>query len=153
MKSQSIQILAIQETHLHGMECFSIDGYSIMLSGSDLDVSIRNFTGVGFIVAPEAQRAITGFRAVNDRIAELRIRVPGGTLKILSCYAPHSKKPYDVRKNFYHDLLSNRKISTSHVSTMVLGDFNAKLFHRLPGEEDLLGDFVFTSPFSANLAS
>ena len=124
-----------------------------MLSGSDVDASIRNYTGVGFIVSPEAQKAVTGFRAVNDRIAELRIRVPGGTLKVLSCYAPHSKKPYDVRKKFYNDLLSNWKVSTSHTSTMVLGDFNAKLFHRLPGEEDILGSFVFASPFSVDLAS
>ena len=36
---------------------------------------------------------------------------------------------------------------------MVLGDFNAKLFHRLHGEEDLLGDFVFHSHFTIDLAS
>ena len=90
MQSQNIQILAIQETHLHGIQCFMIGGYSIMLSGSAVDASIRNYTGVGFIVAPEAQKAVSGFRAITDRIAELRIRVRGGNLKILSCYAPHS---------------------------------------------------------------
>ena len=34
---------------------------------------------------------------------------------------------------------------------MVLGDFNAKLYHRLPGEEEVLGDYVLNAPFSKAL--
>ena len=59
----------------------------------------------------------------------------------------------DVRKSFYNEVVANWNTSTAHTSTMVLGDFNAKLFHRLHGEDDLLGEFVFPSPFTIDLAS
>ena len=129
----------------------------MMLSGSEVDVSIRNYTGVGFIVAPEAQKAVTGFRAINDRIAEIKLRVAGGILKLLTCYAPHSGKQYSVRKQFYSELLQNWKTPPLNTSTIVLGDFNAKLFRRQPGEEedeeDFLGDFVFETPFRTTARS
>jgi len=152
MKTTIIAILAIQETHLRGMHDFNIFGYSIMLSGSTTQTKIgRNFSGVGFIIAPEVQPAVIGFRAVSYRIAELRLRVPRGTLQILSVYAPHSGRSYDIRKHFFDELLSCWKSPNLHSCTMVLGDFNAKLYHRLPGEEEVLGDYVFDSPFSRAL--
>ena len=147
MKQANIAVLVIQETRLRGIHDFSICGYSIMLSGSVLEVAGRNWSGVGFIIAPEVQLTVIGFRAISNRIAELSLRVPKGMLRIFSVYAPHSGRSYTIRKHFFNELHSSWKFPHEHSCTMVLGDFNAKLYQRLPGEEDVLGEHVFSAPF------
>lgn len=135
--------MAIQERHLRGIHDFSISGHSIMLSGSMTETIGRNFGGVDFIIAPVFQSPIVGFRAVNDQIAELRLLVPKGMLRILSVYAPHSGRTPEIRKDFFEELDFFWKPLNAHSCTMVLGDFNAKLYNRLPGEEGVLSDYVF----------
>ena len=146
MKAHGISVLCIQETQAKGQHNFYDGGFFVALSGCTLEKVGRANAGVGFVVAPWATRCIIGFRFFNDRLASLRLRVKGGELTVLSAYAPHSGYSYQTRKDFFDTLLQHWKPMGTHTSCIALGDFNAKLFNRLPGEEDVLGEHVFESP-------
>ena len=78
-------------------------------------------------------------------MSSVKLRVQGGKAAFISTYAPHSGKPYDERQRFYHELGVFVNKTTAHGPKFVLGDFNARLYRRLPGEEDLIGDAIFTN--------
>ena len=95
----------------------------------------------------EVQSAVVSFRVVNDRVVELRFRVPMGMFFCLSVCAPHS----DDLTKFENISLTNYFLVGNLQIRIVVSWFyytNAKLDHQLPGEEDVLGDYVFDSPFS-----
>lgn len=146
MEQRRIAVLRIQETQAKVQHTFYENGFLVVLSGCTEEISGRANAGVGFIVAPWATSAVAGFRLFSDRLACLRLRVKGGLLNVLSAYAPHSGHSYQVRKLFFDDLLSQWKPTGAHTCCIALGDFNAKLFGRMPGEQDVLGAFVFPSP-------
>ena len=123
----------------------------VYLSGSRKDD--RNYIGVGFIVAPWAKTAVITFHAVTERIGSLRLKVPGGTLTILSVYAPHDKHPFEDRHQFFSDVVAHTKSDTKHHATMVLGDFNAKLGCVMVGEENMIGEHVFYCPLTGGNTS
>ena len=73
MMAEGISILCIQETHLQEAEHFEEDGFSVFLSGACKD-GCRSYAGVGFIVAPWAIQSIVSFKAIDDRMASLRVK-------------------------------------------------------------------------------
>lgn len=141
MTNENIDVLCIQETHLNGAEYYEMDGFMVYLSGSRKDD--RNYTGVGFIVAPWTKTAVITFHAVTERIGSLRLKVHGGTLTILSVYAPHDKHPFEDRHQFFSDVVAHTKSDTKHHATMVLWDFKAKFVCVMVGEENMIGEHVF----------
>ena len=146
MKAHGIAVLCIQETHVKGQRHVYDDGFLVVLSVRMEEKAGRANAGVGFIVAPWATPCIMGFRFYSDRLASLRIRAKGGVLGTFSAYAPHSGYNYETRKEFFDDLLKQWRPTSAHTCCIALGDFNAKLFSRLPGEEDVLGEHVFRCP-------
>ena len=151
MKHNGIAVLAMQETHVKGMHHFYQDGFLVILSGEDAEKAGRSWSGVGFVIASSALQSIVGFRMINDRLVSLKLRVAGGLLHVIAAYAPHSDYRYEVRKDFFDQLLSAWGTVGSHTCTMALGDFNAKLFDQMPGDEDVIGRFLFRSPVRQDL--
>ena len=74
------------------------------------------------------------------------MKVKGGVLTIITAYAPHSGYKYAQRKMFFDGLESMWKPSRDHDCTVVLGDSNAKLYQKFASDNDVLGDYVLTSP-------
>ena len=103
----------------------------------------RSFAGVGFIVSPRVLSAVVCFKSVSDRLAILRVKVSGGMLNFVSAYAPQSALPFEQRFNFFSDLAKAVPPATTHSSTLVMGDFNARLGGVGPGEENIIGPFAF----------
>ena len=152
MKRRRIAVLCIQETHVKGSHCFTQDGFLVILSGVPETSDGRSYTGVGFIVAPWAVASVRSFQLINDRLASLKLCVSGGKLNILSAYAPHSGHSYESRKEFFDQLVLAWKPMSAHSSTIALGDLNAKLFHRTPADEDIIGQYLFESQLRKEMA-
>ena len=62
---------------------------------------------------------------------------------LFSAYASHSGYAYPDRQSFYHDLGDFVNNVSAHGPKFILGDFNARLYRRLPGEEDFIGPHLF----------
>ena len=125
MCKQRIAILCIQETRIKASPHYvSEDGFTVILSGST-DVE-REFAGVGFIVAPWARSSVVSFLQWSNRLASLKIRVPGGVLGIVGGYAPHSGYPFDDRQKLFDELgIVYRRTSVNGLK-MISGDMNAR---------------------------
>ena len=142
MSQREMDVLCIQETHLNGAECYTREGYAVFLSGCR-DSAERSYAGVGFIVSPRIRSAVVAFKACDDRIATLRLKIHGGMLTVLSVYAPHNGIDYDIRHTFYHSLQDHIRRTTENSTSYVLGDFNARLLQRKAGEEDIIGPHLY----------
>lgn len=105
MKTLRINVCCLQETHVRGATYFMHNGYLVILSGQTDDSKNHRNTGVGFIVSPPACKSVIGFHLLSDRLAMLKLKVSGGCLHVLCGYAPHSGYHYQVRRDFFHELV------------------------------------------------
>ena len=104
MEERDIGILCLQETHCAGADYFlRNDGYLVIQSGGPN--AMREWAGVGFLVAPAFRRSVLGFNQFSDRIASLKLKVLGGQMTILTAYAPHSGHDYAIRRSFFDVLM------------------------------------------------
>ena len=101
MLKLSIDILCIQETHTIGSAYFINDDFLIILSSGE--VQQRSYAGVGFIVSTRVRHAVSGFLQHSDRLASLRVRVPGGEACFVSVYAPTNEYCFEVWQSFYYE--------------------------------------------------
>ena len=144
MKANKAALMCLQETHVPGSAYYEVDGYSVILSGSEGAES--RCAGVGFIVAPRLKKAVVSFCQYSPRLASIRIRVTGGCAVFISSYAPHSGHSFEDRSVFYTDLEAFAEKQKTHGPTYILGDMNARLHRRAPDEIDILGPNVFGNP-------
>jgi len=146
MNEMSIDILCLQETHRPGSEYYITDGGFLIIFSGSAETDGNETAGVGFLVAPSLRKSTVGFRQQSARMASLKLRVTGGKAVICSAYAPHSGRPVDERKQFYADLGSFLASMSRHGPLLLLGDFNARIHRRYPGEESIIGEYVFGKP-------
>ena len=146
MAQRNISILCMQETQCKGLHHFMQNGFLIILSGVAEESCGRANAGVGFIVAPWAIGSIIGFTLFSDRLSMLRVRVSGGNLNLITAYAPHSGHKLALRQSFFHHMQQIWRPLSAHTATIAMGDWNAKLYRRFCGEEDIIGKYVFESP-------
>ncbi|CAK0887303.1 unnamed protein product, partial [Prorocentrum cordatum] len=102
--------------------------------------------GVGFIVHPSFRHSVVGFCQATDRMASLKLRIPGGKAVIFSAYAPHSGYEFRRRFDFFTSLSEFVSTRSAHGPKLVLGDMNAKLYGQLDGESDAVGPYIFKHP-------
>ena len=152
MKENGISILCIQETHVIHTDHYIEDGFSIFLSGAGENVS-RSYAGVGFIVAPWAIAAVVSFKAISDRLANLRVKVTGGVLNLVTAYAPHDGYDFNIRHDFFSTLCQHTRSKHLHETSMVLGDLNAQFGYVGHGEEAIVGQHVFKKTLLSNRAT
>eukprot|EP00959_Pyramimonas_sp_CCMP1952_P107809 2254228-Pyramimonas_sp.AAC.1 len=93
-------------------------------------------------MAPRLRHAAVAFKARDDRVATLRIKVHGGVLTLANVCAPHSGCDYADRKQFYDELGNHIRPATTHSAIVVTGDFNAKLLYVGAGEGGIIGPHV-----------
>ena len=145
MKNNRVGIIGMQETHKLMSDYYeSEEGFLIILSGSS--EGSKECAGVGFMVAPWMRRSIISFCQASSRMASLKIRVRGGKLVLISCYAPHSGYPLIDRVNFFQSVAAFANKLSAHGPKLLLGDWNARLHRRLTGEEHILGPYLFSNP-------
>ena len=67
-------------------------------------------------------------------------------MTLVTAYAWTNEHEYDVRHDFFTDLLGFTKTCASHGPTILLGGFNARLLRRFPREEHILGEHILQNP-------
>ena len=146
MAKFNIAVLCIQETGIT-IDTESVDSdYVLILSGTSKPQGEgRFYSGVGFLIAPWATKTIISYRLISDRLATLKLKVRGGILNLISAYAPHGGYDYEDRREFFDQLTQAWPAPNKHTTTIACGDFNARLYDREPGDEDIIGEFFFQS--------
>ena len=148
MEKHAIDVMCIQETHKPNSAYFVTGaGYLLILSGT-ADVE-KESAGVGFIMSPSMRRSIIGFCQLSERLASVKLRVTGGKAVLFSAYAPHSGKPFGERQTFYQHVAEAYSATSSHGPKLLFGDWNARLYRRMPGEEKVIGEHVFYNSSAA----
>ena len=102
MRDRGLKLVAMQETHVCAAPWFLYDGFLVILSGGP--EGERERAGVGFVIAPSVKHAVMGFVQHNNRMASARLRVAGGSVSLISAYAPHSGLEYELRQDLYTKL-------------------------------------------------
>ena len=102
MHAQGIGLLCLQETHCPGSAHFIVDGFLVVLSGRD--DGQREWAGVGFVVSPWLRHSVQSFLQFSSRLASISLRVPGGSARFVSAYAPHNGYDSSIRAEFFHEL-------------------------------------------------
>ena len=125
----SIDIAALSETRLLGENVIEevAGGYTFFLIGKPLGE--RADYGVGFAIRTSLVKHLQGKYpiGINERLMTMTLPLVGGTLDIISAYAPTLKKSDEVKANFYGHLNDAINAVPSSHKLLVLGDFNARV--------------------------
>ena len=73
----------------------------------------------------------------------------GGKAVLISAYGPHGGHPYEDRYDFFSTLSDLYSRISSHGAKIVIGDLNARVVNVQPGEEHVVGPFLFGNQHSA----
>ena len=72
-------------------------------------------------------------------MAQIKLAVRGGTIGIISAYAPHNLKPLAERADFYFQLESTFRKCSANLGVYIFGDFNARIGRTRAEEEPVFG--------------
>ncbi|XP_024891714.1 craniofacial development protein 2-like [Temnothorax curvispinosus] len=124
MQRCGVDILGLSETHLKDNGHFKTgNGNMIFLAGN----GERSNNGVGFIVAKNLRDCVLGYEAIDDRIIKIRIGARPHTLNIVQVYAPTTECTEEEISDFYAKLETACRVKPRKETTVLLGDFNAKV--------------------------
>ncbi len=122
MKRHGLAILGLSETHYDTIgEFTSSEGNFVFSSGKG------GHTGVAVIVDGRYKNLVIGARAINDRLAVVRMDVTPHVMSIIQAYAPTSAAPDEEMDEFYGALEETLASIPRSDVTIVMGDFNAKV--------------------------
>ena len=121
--------------------------FLVLVAGHDKEDQ-REYAGVGFIIAHHIVPSIIGATCYSNMIACLKLRVPGGNACICSVYAPHNGHSLRVRQSFFAQLIRRYNSVSAHGPKLIYGDLNARIHHRLAGEDPIIGPFPFGDPLA-----
>lgn len=124
MKRLEIDILGISEMRWPGTGQCEIGEHQIFYSGED---STNHRNGVGIIINSKIRKAVLGFIPISDRVAILKINTSPCKLNIVQVYAPTSESDEEDVEHFYSDIRKALKQTRKEETTILMGDFNAKV--------------------------
>ena len=139
MQNHGIHLLCLQEVR-KCMSDYSITeaGFLLICSGGQ---ESPEYAGVGFLVHPLLRKHIHNFCQYSNRIAGIKIRTPGGTIAVVSAYAPHALRPFDERFKFFQNFTTYWQSISVNGQKMCFGDLNSRLYYRFGGEEQIIGPY------------
>ncbi|XP_071642962.1 craniofacial development protein 2-like [Temnothorax longispinosus] len=124
MQRCGVDILGLSETHLKDSGHFETGNENmIFLAGN----GEKSNNGVGFIVAKNLRDCVLGYEAIDDRIIRIRIGARPHTLNIVQVYAPTTECTEEEISDFYAKLETVCRVRPRKETTVLLGDFNAKV--------------------------
>ena len=99
MRTNHIDIICFQESHIKGHPVFYDEDFLCILSGHCSDD--REYAGVGFLVSPHICSCVKSFLQFSNRLMCLRLRVQGGLLTFVNSYVPQNGRQYEERADFF----------------------------------------------------
>lgn len=120
----NVEILGISDVQWPDSGECSVDDYHIYYSGGN---DPHHRYGVGIIVSKEINQTVMNVVNLSNRVMLLQLKSSSGRINIIQVYAPTADKGEHEIKEFYGQLDSILKVTNSSDSTIILGDFNAKV--------------------------
>lgn len=124
MERLKIDILGVSEMRWPNVGKCQVNGYYVYYSGND---DPQHLNGVGVIVHPDANKAVTKFAPVSDRVIFLQFNAQPIPLNIIQVYAPTCNASDDDIEQFYAQIKTALNLTKPHEINMIIGDFNAKV--------------------------
>ena len=142
MDLYGIHVLCLQEIR-RPLSDYSIteEGYLFISSGG-MEGAVE-YAGVGFLVHPMIRSCVIHFCQLSNRMSSLKLRTSGGKVALISAYAPHAGRPFEERFGFFQQLCGFWRSISVNGPRICFGDFNSRLYCKLAGEEDHIGQFYF----------
>jgi hypothetical protein len=107
-------------------------GHSLFFSGE----KDRSRSGVGFYMTQAWASKVREFKPISPRIASLLIDIDGHrSIRLIQVYAPTTAHEDEEVEEFYEQLDDTMQGTATH--TILMGDFNAKIGHRLANESSM----------------
>ena len=133
MIKQSIDVLALQETHIAQNNKERREKFTWYTN--DNEDSKREFAGMAFVINNEHNKQIEDLKPHTSRIVELILR-SSAPLTIVNVYAPQSGRPEEEKEQFYQQLKEVLSKTNKKGPILIIGDFNARLQEPEDEEEE-----------------
>lgn len=116
-------IIGICETRWIGMGINKVGGTTIIHSGNEKGGK----NGVGLILSKVAEKALTDYNPISDRILTATFNSHAFPIKIIQVYAPTSSCSDNEIDQFYEILENEYQRTPKNHIVILMGDFNAKV--------------------------
>lgn len=124
IQSLELDIVGLSKTHWRGEGHFvTALGNSIYFSGHNSES--RN--GVTMLLSSAANRAVLGYKAVNDRILTLKFKSHPLNINVIQVYAPTAESTEEAIETFYEQLENTINDLPRGEILVVMGDMNEKV--------------------------
>ena len=140
MKNYKIGVLGLSETRwLQSGQLKLSSGEQLLYSGH-IEDGAHHTEGVTLMLAPEAHAALIGLEPVNSRIitAKFTTKKKDIRLNIIHRYAPTNDAEEEKKDYFYQQLQAVLDRRGAKDTTVLMGDFNAKIGMDNTGSEDIM---------------
>ena len=140
MKNYKIGVLRLSETRWLQTGQLRLSSGEQLLYLDHTEDGAPHSGSVVLMQAPEAQRALIGWEAVNSRIitAKCATKKKDMRLNIIQCSAPTNDAEEERKEEFYQQLQAVIDREGAKDMTILMGDFNAKIRSDKPGYEDIM---------------
>ena len=132
-----LDVLALSETRCKGIGKETLDQGNIYIYSGRTDGVGRE--GVGMMMTPKAEKALTEWRAVNSRLLLAKFKSRQCNMSIIVCYAPTNDSPEERKDEYYEEMQSLIDEIPERDMKIVIGDLNAKVGRNNQGIENVMG--------------
>ena len=129
MKMKRMSVMALAEIQWVGSSVLDVDDAVVVYSGMDMKQS-GNQRGTGVILRNEFKEAWKKngvFRPINERLLQVRVKIGGFGISLITVYAPTEVDDLENSDKFYETLQSTIENICKKDVTIVAGDFNARV--------------------------
>ena len=141
MKKSMNDLLCLQEAKIPSSSIERRNDYAFVFASS-AEVATDHH-GVGFCCNIIIEKCRNHYMQHGSHSAEMEINMHGNPLVILSAYMPHAASNEINRLAAWEEMANRIGEISDNMSVVVLGDFNAAIHARKPGEEECLGPHIW----------
>ena len=146
MLHYKIDILGLCEMRWTGSGKLNSNGISVIYSGHPQ----YHFLGVGICMNKPSERALIGWKPINERIITARFQTKHAKVTIIQVHAPTNESDESVKNDFYDLLQETLDEVPSHDMKILSGDFNAQIDGFRTGMESTVGPHGIASRTNDN---
>ena len=137
MERRNVDILRLQETKWKGTKARNIgDACKLFYDGAD---GKRN--EIDIVVSEELFESVLEVKRVSERLMDMKVKVKGSILNIVSAYAPQVGNSMEEKKDFWQDVHGLIE-SVSKQNIIVLNaDLNGHMSKGNKGDDEIMGRY------------